>query len=106
VRAHLPDPDLNAAQIAVAHHISVRHLYNVPGEGGISLGDWIRTRRLEECRDALARSGQFIAIGSLARRWGFRDVSSFGRSFRAAYGMSPRAWRDAHQATLASAALS
>jgi AraC-like DNA-binding protein len=106
VRAHLPDPDLNAAQIAAAHHISVRHLYNVLGAGGISLGDWIRTRRLEECRNALARPGQSIAIGRLARRWGFRDASSFGRSFRAAYGMSPRAWRDAHQATGVSAVLS
>lgn len=106
VRAHLPDPGLNAAQIAAAHHISVRHLYNVLGEGGISLGDWIRTRRLEECRNALARPGQLIAIGSLGRRWGFRDASSFGRSFRAAYGMSPRAWRDAHLANPVGAVLS
>jgi AraC-like DNA-binding protein len=97
MRAHLTDPDLNAVQIAAAHYISVRHLYNVLGEGGISLGDWIRARRLEECRSALARpAGQFIAITRLARQWGFRDASSFGRSFRATYGMSPREWRDAH----------
>jgi len=97
MRAHLSDPDLSPAQIASAHHISVRHLYNVLGEGGISLGDWIRTHRLEECRNALSYpAGQFIAIAQLARRWGFRDVSSFGRSFRTAYGMSPREWRDTH----------
>jgi AraC-like DNA-binding protein len=99
VRTHLSDPDLNAAQVAVVHHISVRHLYNVLGAGGITLGDWIRVRRLEECRDALAHpAGQFIAIARLARQWGFRDASSFGRSFRAAYGMSPRQWRDLHLA--------
>ena len=96
VRAHLADPGLNATQIAAAHHISVRHLYNVLGESGISLGDWIRERRLQKCRDALARpAGQFTAIADLARQWGFRDASSFGRSFRAAYGMSPREWRNA-----------
>jgi AraC-like DNA-binding protein len=96
VRAHLADPDLNATQIAAAHHISVRHLYNVLGEGGISLGDWIRERRLEKCRDALAHPvGQFIGITRLARQWGFRDASSFGRSFRSAYGISPREWRNA-----------
>jgi AraC-like DNA-binding protein len=97
MRAHLADPGLNAAQIAAAHHISVRHLYNVLGESGILLGDWIRERRLEKCRDALARpAAEFSAISHLARQWGFRDVSSFGRSFRAAYGMSPREWRKAH----------
>jgi AraC-like DNA-binding protein len=95
VRAHLADPDLNATQIAAAHHISVRHLYNVLGEGGISLGDWIRQGRLEKCRDALAHPvGQFIGITRLARQWGFRDASSFGRGFRAAYGISPREWRN------------
>jgi AraC-like DNA-binding protein len=97
MRAHLADPALNAAQIAAAHHISVRHLYNILGETGISLGDWIREQRLEKCRDALAHSGdQATAITHLARQWGFRDVSSFGRSFRATYGMSPREWRTAH----------
>jgi AraC-like DNA-binding protein len=100
MRAHLADPDLNAAQIAAAHHISVRHLYNVLGEGGISLGDWIRARRLEKCRDELAGpAGRFIPVARLARQWGFRDPSSFGRSFRAAYGMSPREWRDAKRIT-------
>ena len=97
MRAHLGDPNLSAAQIASAHHISVRHLYNVLGEAGISLGDWIRTHRLEACRNALSYpAGQSVVIAPLARRWGFRDVSSFGRSFRAAYGMSPREWRDTH----------
>ena len=50
VRAHLPD-GLNATQIAAAHHISVRHLYNVLARGGISLGEWMRVRRLAECKD-------------------------------------------------------
>jgi AraC-like DNA-binding protein len=54
LRAHPADANLDAAQIATAHHISVRHLY------------------------------QFIAISHLARQWGFRDTSSFGRSFRTA----------------------
>ncbi|WP_344845874.1 helix-turn-helix domain-containing protein [Kribbella ginsengisoli] len=99
VRANLRDPDLTAAQIAVEHHISVRHLYNVLAEGGISLGGWIREQRLEGCRDDLARAGLFTTpIGAIAKRWGFTDPSSFGRSFRAAYGLSPREWRImAHQ---------
>jgi AraC-like DNA-binding protein len=97
-RAHLADPELNASRIAIAHHISVRHLYNVLAHGGVSLGDWIRTQRLERCRDELslplARSGN---IGLLARRNGFTDPSSFGRLFRSSYGMSPSDWRAINQ---------
>ena len=95
VRAHLGDPTLSAAQIAAEHHISVRHLYNVLAAGGISLGEWIRSRRLEACRDELGRGlSQHVTIASVARRWGFRDASSFGRLFRAEYGLSPREWRE------------
>jgi AraC-like DNA-binding protein len=93
-RAHLAEPALNATQIAVAHHISVRHLYNVLARGGISLGDWIRARRLEECRDELSRpQSRPETISSIARRRGFTDPSSFSRLFRAAYGLSPHEWR-------------
>jgi AraC-like DNA-binding protein len=97
-RAHLPEPGLNATQIAAAHHVSVRHLYNVLARGGVSLGDWIRERRLEECRDELSRPGsRSETISSVARRRGFTDPSSFGRLFRAAYGLSPTEWRDMSQ---------
>ena len=93
-RGNLGDPDLTAAQIAVEHHISVRHLYNVLAEGGISLGAWIREQRLQGCREDLARAGlRTTTIATIARRWGFTDPSSFGRNFRAAYGLSPREWR-------------
>jgi AraC-like DNA-binding protein len=99
-RAHLGDPDLNAAQIAAEHHISVRHLYNVLAGGGISLGDWIRSRRLEGCRADLERTGTSEAsIASVAQRWGFRNASNFGRVFRADCGLSPREWRHAASRT-------
>jgi AraC-like DNA-binding protein len=95
VRTHLHDPGLNAQQIASEHHISIRHLYNVLAEGGIALGDWIRSRRLEGCHEQLARpSSRAVPIAAVAHQWGFRDASNFGRHFRSAYGMSPREWRD------------
>ena len=94
VRVHLHEPGLSAAQIAAAHHISVRHLYNVLGRGDISLGDWIRTHRLEACRDELRRpASRHLTIAGIARRWGFRDTSTFGRLFRTAYGVTPSEWR-------------
>jgi AraC-like DNA-binding protein len=93
-RNHLHDPDLCAEQIAAAHYISVRYLYKVLAERGISLADWIRTQRLEACRQELARGRPATIIAAVARRHGFCDMSSFSRAFRAEYGLSPREWRD------------
>lgn len=95
LRAHLADPDLSAARIAAAHGISVRHLYAVLSRSGISLGDWIRTRRLAECRRELAGpNGRLRTIAAIGRRWGFVDATHFSKVFKQAYGISPRAWRD------------
>jgi len=98
VRANLAQPDLTAARIAAKHHISVRHLYNILARSGISLGDWVRAQRLEECRKDLAKPGaNSVTIAFIAQRWGFADATNFGRAFKAAYGMSPREWRDLRQ---------
>ena len=94
IRTHLGDVELTPARIAAAHHISVRHLYNILAEAEISLGDWIRTQRLEACRRDLRRPElRPLTIAAIARRWGFTDPSSFGRLFRNAYALSPSQWR-------------
>ncbi|MEU7821723.1 helix-turn-helix domain-containing protein [Catellatospora sp. NPDC049133] len=95
IRQNLADQDLSAARIAAAHNISVRHLYAVLSRSGISLGDWIRTRRLAECRRELAGpSGRLRTIAAIGRSWGFMDATHFSKVFKHAYGISPRAWRD------------
>ena len=95
IRKHLADPDLSAARVAAAHGISVRHLYAVLSRSGISLGDWIRTHRLAECRRELAGpKGRLRTIAAIGRRWGFVDATHFSKMFKQAYGISPRAWRD------------
>ncbi|MFF3484397.1 helix-turn-helix domain-containing protein [Streptomyces sp. NPDC002701] len=98
LREHLADRDLSAARIAAAHGISVRHLYAVLSRSGISLGDWIRARRLAECRRELADpNGRQRTIAAIGRSWGFVDATHFSKVFKRAYGMSPRAWRDQHR---------
>ncbi|MCX5527124.1 helix-turn-helix domain-containing protein [Streptomyces bobili] len=97
IRAHLADPGLSAARIAAAHGISVRHLYAVLSRSGISLGDWIRTRRLAECRRELAGpDGRRRTIATIGRSWGFVDATHFSKVFKQTYGVSPRTWRDQH----------
>ncbi|WAZ26327.1 helix-turn-helix domain-containing protein [Streptomyces cinnabarinus] len=97
IRTHLSDPDLSAAHIAAAHTISVRHLYAVLARSGISLGDWIRSHRLAECRRELAGpNGRLRTIGAISRSWGFVDATHFSKVFKQTYGISPRAWREQH----------
>jgi AraC-like DNA-binding protein len=93
VRTHLADPDLDARRIAKAHNISVRQLYVVLAQAGISLGDWVREQRLEGARRDLTRQ-RSLPISTVARRWGFVDPSHFGRAFKRAYGSTPREWRN------------
>ncbi|MET8403595.1 helix-turn-helix domain-containing protein [Streptomyces sp900116325] len=93
---HLADTDLSPEVIAKAHHISVRYLHKLFATEGRTVGQWIRRRRLEECRrDLTLRSRGNRTIAAVAGRWGFTSATHFSRVFRAAYGVSPREWRDA-----------
>ncbi|GIG84031.1 hypothetical protein Pka01_71580 [Planotetraspora kaengkrachanensis] len=91
---HLAERDLSAERIAAEHHISVRQLYLTLSQAGISLGDWVRSQRLEKCKLELASPAyQFTTIEAIAYRWGFASAPHFSRVFKAAYGVSPREWR-------------
>ncbi|GAB3055669.1 helix-turn-helix domain-containing protein [Intrasporangium mesophilum] len=97
-RDHLSEPNLRAAVIAKAQHISVRHLYAVLAASDVSLGDWIRENRLEEIRRELVNpASNHRTIEAIARRWGYGDATHFGRSFKQAYGITPSDWRRAGQ---------
>ncbi|MFI6551376.1 helix-turn-helix domain-containing protein [Streptomyces prunicolor] len=92
---HLADPDLTPGVIARAHHISVRYVYKLFQQEDVTVGQWIQRRRLEECRRELARpEAARRTVAAVARRWGFTSAAHFSRVFQAAYGMSPREWRD------------
>jgi AraC-like DNA-binding protein len=94
-RAHLGEPDLGATRLAVVHHVSVRHLYAECARAGISLEQWLIAERLEAARRVLDRPGpRPPSIAAVAATCGFRDAGHFSRRFRAAYGRSPREWRD------------
>lgn len=94
VRTHLADPELSAATIAAAHHVSVRHLYASLARAGVALQATIREQRLEQCRRELRDPAYaHLTTGAVGARWGFTEASHFGRAFRDAYGTTPRGWR-------------
>jgi AraC-like DNA-binding protein len=94
VRQHLRQPDLRPATIATAHNISLRHLYRLCAQAEFGLEQWIISQRLEGAREELALpSSRHRSIAMIARRWGFSDPTHFSHRFRAAFGVSPRDWR-------------
>ncbi|GLW68225.1 hypothetical protein Kpho02_05240 [Kitasatospora phosalacinea] len=90
---HLGDPDLSPERIAAAHHVSVRYLHKIFQFEGVTVARWIQQQRLAMCRRDLARPAGALTVASVAARWGFVSASHFSRSFRSAYGLSPREWR-------------
>lgn len=94
VRAHLAEPELTPQRIAQAHNISLRSLYRLCEDGGLSLERWIIRRRLEGARqDLVSPEHSHRTIESVARSWGFTNPAFFSRRFRETYGISPREWR-------------
>ena len=94
INDHLSEPGLGPAKIAAAADISVRHLHRLFSNGSCTLGDCIRTRRLEQCRNDLANPRlRSKTITEIAFFWGFSDSAHFSRSFRRRFGTSPRIFR-------------
>ncbi|MFI0447365.1 helix-turn-helix domain-containing protein [Actinomadura sp. 6N118] len=88
------DRQLSPAQIAAAHHISVRTLHALFQKQGETLGDHIRRRRLDRIhRDLADPALAHLPSYAVAARWGVHDPSHFGKLFKAEYGLSPREFR-------------
>jgi AraC-like DNA-binding protein len=87
IDTQLGDPKLCPATVAAAHGVSVRTLYNTLDSLGVTLGAYIRTRRLARCRDDLLSGSD--PVGVIARRWGFSSLAHFSRVFQQQYGESP-----------------
>ncbi|MFI0445632.1 helix-turn-helix domain-containing protein [Actinomadura sp. 6N118] len=102
VEQNLGDPRLTPSSIAAAHNISLRYLHKLFHEQDRTVAGWIRERRLERCRHDLA--DPLLAtrpIGAVAARWGFTNPAHFSQSFRSAYNLSPRQFRELHASSLA-----
>jgi AraC family transcriptional regulator len=84
--------NISLAQVAEAAAISESHLARTFRRAhGCTVGEYIRWLRLEETKTELRDSTKSVAeIGVEA---GFYDQAHYSRAFRAAYGVSPSAYR-------------
>jgi AraC-like DNA-binding protein len=97
IEEHLREADLAPAQIAAAHHISLRQLHKLFHANGTTAVGWIRQRRLEHCGRDL-RDPRYAAwpVAAVGARWGYPDPAHFSRLFKATYGLGPRDYRASH----------
>lgn len=91
---HLADPDLGPASVAAAHFVSTRHLHRLFAHRSDTVAQLIQRMRLERCRRELSDPrSDARSITDISRRWGFPDLATFSRAFRATYRTSPSDWR-------------
>jgi AraC-like DNA-binding protein len=91
IECRLADPTLGPAEIAAAVNISTRYLHQLFAGEHRSVSQYVRGLRLERCRrDLLDPRLADQSVATIAFRWGFGDLSSFNRAFRATFGATPR----------------
>jgi AraC family transcriptional activator of tynA and feaB len=91
IESRLCNPALDPRSVAEAAGISVRYANALLAAQNTSITRLIRTRRLARCRMALEDPLQTRrTISEIAYGWGFSDMTHFGRSFKAMYGVSPQ----------------
>lgn len=94
IEQQLGDGDLTLHKIADQQHVSVRYIQKLFQQAGMSFSQYLRRRRLEHCYSDLASlAHRNLSISDICFRWGFNDAAHFSRSFRADYGITPRAFR-------------
>ncbi|MGH8965999.1 MAG: helix-turn-helix transcriptional regulator [Actinomycetes bacterium] len=93
---HATDPGIGAPEIAAAHAISVRKLFQLWQSQPLSLSETIMQLRLESAQRRLI-SQPNLTIAAVARACGFLDTSHFSRRFRSVLGCTPTDWRTQHR---------
>lgn len=94
IEANLSDPDLSLKMVADMSGASMRYIQKLFASAGEGFSTYIRTRRLERCRQDLASPLHAdISISEICFRWGFNGTAHFSRSFKAQYGVTPRDYR-------------
>lgn len=84
--------DISPADIAAAAHVTpdvLNMLFHAQHE--MSPSDYLRKVRMHHARAELAVSDPAsTTVATIARRWGFGNLTRFAIAYRLAYGESPR----------------
>jgi acetamidase/formamidase/AraC-like DNA-binding protein len=94
VERRLAEPELSLADVANENGMSVRNLQKLFEAFDKTFSTYVRSRRLERCRDDLGSPLlNQLSISEICYRWGFTDPAYFSRTFREEFSLSPREFR-------------
>ncbi|WP_181456745.1 AraC family transcriptional regulator [Pseudomonas fluorescens] len=94
----LREPNLNAEQVCHNLGLSPRTLYRLFAEEDTTFMRWLMEQRIDASYKALA-DGQCRDVTDAALSHGFKDLSTFSRSFRKQFRQSPRSVLKNHAST-------
>ncbi|CAN5453449.1 helix-turn-helix domain-containing protein [soil metagenome] len=92
IEENIADAGLGVQSVAARFRISERYLHKVFEGRDSTFAQFVQRSRLACCADELARSGPGRSLAWTAHRWGFGDISHFGRLFKRRYGVAPGAY--------------
>ncbi len=96
LRQNVCDPELNPQRVAQHFGISVRYLHRIFAASGSTFRSFVVAKRLQHIRDEMvAAPARTQGIATLARKWGFEDISTFNKAFRKHFGCAPGRLRQA-----------
>ena len=90
VRKNLANHAMTIEEIALANGISSRYLHELFKGSDRTIGQWIRTLRLEAALADLQDPRHGETVAEIAYRWGFGDQAQFSRHFKSHFGKTPR----------------
>ncbi len=95
LQTHYQDPTLTTAQLAQELYVSREHLSRAFKECTMeSIHNYLTYLRMQHCRKALEEG---VSVLNACTESGFPDYSSFLKTFRRLYGITPAGYRAQHR---------
>lgn len=88
IQRRLSDRSLTPETASNELGISRSYLFKILSESGHTFSGYLRQCRLDECHRVLKEQPR-RSIADIAVDWGFEEVSSFNRAYRARFGQTP-----------------
>jgi AraC-like DNA-binding protein len=99
IEDELHNPQLSAKYACRRLNISRSHLFAALSSLGLAFASHIRQERLARSLSQIKDPRYAdLALGDIARRWGFANQETFNRAFRRRYGVAPGACRSSSDA--------
>ena len=92
IRQRMTNPDLTTSDIAEAAGLSLSYLYELFHDcAGCTVLEYLKNERLQKARDLLTSGSRHrFTVTEVALECGFVSLSHISRSYKAAFGISPR----------------